>query len=232
MKFMEDFNSFSNDIKFTYEFDKESMSFLDHKVISSNAKVTASLYSKPTDCHQYLYYKSSHRQHTIRSIIFSQTLMVKRVCSHERHFKEYSSKLKSWFLKRGYPGKTFDTEMNKFLLDNNRKISNKTEKGIPFVVTFHPRLKILQKIIDKNLHLLYINEEVKKALTHKPTTSNRSSHKISNHLVQAKLYPINRTVGSYKCGSKHCEWCKYITEVDTFGSNVTGETCFEDKPLF
>ena len=122
--------------------------------------------------------------------------------------------------------------MNKFLLDNNRKISNKAEKGIPFVVTFHPILKILQKIIDKNLHRLYINEEVKKALTHKPTTSNRSSHKISNHLVQAKLYPINRTVGSYKCGSKHCEGCKYITEVDTFTSNVTGETCFEDKPLF
>ena len=33
---MEDFNSFSNDIKLTYEFDKESNTFLDLKDISSN----------------------------------------------------------------------------------------------------------------------------------------------------------------------------------------------------
>ena len=54
---------------------------------------------------------------------------------------------------------------------------------------------------------------------------NRSSHKISCYLVQAKLYPINRTVGSYECVGKRCEVCKYITETDTFTSPVTGETC-------
>ena len=48
---MEDFNSVSYDIKFTYEFDKENMPFLDLEVISSNDKLMTSLYSKPTDCH-------------------------------------------------------------------------------------------------------------------------------------------------------------------------------------
>ena len=60
---MEDFNSFSHDIKFTYEideFDKEAISFLDLKVISFNDKLMTSLYRKPTDWHQYLHYKSSH----------------------------------------------------------------------------------------------------------------------------------------------------------------------------
>ena len=52
----------------------------------------------------------------------------------------------------------------------------------------------------------------------------RSSHKVSSYLVRAKLYPIERTVGSFRCGSKHCEVCKYITETDTFTSSVTGET--------
>ena len=41
--------------------------------------------------------------------------------------------------------------MKQVLGGNNRKLNNKIEKGIPFVVTFHPRLKIFQKIIDKNL---------------------------------------------------------------------------------
>ena len=68
-KFLEDFHSFSHDIKFLCEFDKESVSFLDRKVISSNGKLMTSLYSKPTDCHQYLHYKSSHPEYTKRSII-------------------------------------------------------------------------------------------------------------------------------------------------------------------
>ena len=62
---MEYFNSFSHNIKFTYEFDKE--------VISCNGKLMASLYSKPTNCDQYLHYKSSHPEHTKRSIIYNQT---------------------------------------------------------------------------------------------------------------------------------------------------------------
>ena len=172
-----------------------------------------SLYSKPTDSHQYK-----------RLIIYSQTLRVKRVFSQESDFKEYSSKPKSWFLKIGYPEKLIDTEMKKVLSGNNRKVNNKTEKGIPFAVTFHPRLNILQKIIDKNFYLLHMNEKVKKAFTPKRMISYRSSRKISSYLVRAKLYPVNRIGGCFKCDSKRCEVCKYITETDTFTSTVTGET--------
>ena len=51
--------------------------------------------------------------------------------------------------------------MKNVLGDSSRKINNKTEKRIPFVLTFHLRLKILQKIIDKKLYVLYMNKEVK-----------------------------------------------------------------------
>ena len=89
-KFLEDFNSFSDDIKFTYEFDKKCISFLDLKVISSNGRLMTSLYTKPTDCHQYFHYKSSYPEHTKRFIISSQTLGVKRICSQESDFQEHS----------------------------------------------------------------------------------------------------------------------------------------------
>ena len=98
-------------------------------------------------------------------------LRVKRVCSQESDFKKQCSKLKSWFLERGYHEKIIDTEMKKGLGDGNRKVSNKTEKGIPFVATFHLGLKILQKIIEKNLYLLYMNEEVRKAFATKPIST-------------------------------------------------------------
>ena len=95
---------------------------------------------------------------------------------------------------------------------------------MPFIVTFHLRLTILQKIIGKDIYLLYMNEEIKKAFTPKPMISYRSSRKISSHLVRSKLYPINRTVSCYKCGSKRWKVFKYITETDTFTSTITRET--------
>ena len=90
-KFMEDFNSFSDDIKFTYKSDKESISFLNLRVISSNGKRMTSLYSKPIDYHHYVHYTSIHPEHTEGFIIYSETLRVKRVCSQESDFKEHSS---------------------------------------------------------------------------------------------------------------------------------------------
>ena len=75
---------------------------------------------------------------------------------------------------------------------NFRKNKSKSEinkkKGVPFVVTYHPKLKDLSKIIKDNLYLLYMNDGVKKT-----------------KLVRAKLYPLERTVGSYKYGKKRCE---------------------------
>ena len=69
-----------------------------------------------------------------------------------------------------------------------------------------------------------MNDEVKRVFTQKPMASFRSSFKISSYLVRTKLYPIERIVRSFRCGSKRCEVCKYITETDNFTSSVTGET--------
>ena len=35
-------------------------------------------------------------------------------------------------------------------------------KGVPFMLTYHPLLKKSNYIIRKHIHLLYMNEEVKK----------------------------------------------------------------------
>ena len=106
--------------------------------------------------------------------------------------------------------------MKKVLGDKNKKVNNKTEKEISFVVTVHPRLKILQKIIDKKLYLPCMNEEIKRAFTPTSMISCKSSHKFCIHLVRAKSYPINRAVGCYKCGSNRCEVCKDITDTCTY----------------
>ena len=72
-------------------------SALDEWLLSSNAKLITSLYSKPTDCHQYLHYGSCNPEHTKRSVVYGQALRIKRVCSQESGSNEHSLNLRSWF---------------------------------------------------------------------------------------------------------------------------------------
>ena len=47
-----------------------------------------------------------------------------------------------------------------------------------------------------------MNEETKKVFSPPPMVSFRSRRKISSYLVRAKLYRLDRVVGSTKCGKK------------------------------
>ena len=58
--FMKELNSFRDHIKFTFESNKESINFLDVNINLSNGHLMTNIYVKPTDCHQYLDYSSSH----------------------------------------------------------------------------------------------------------------------------------------------------------------------------
>ena len=69
-----------------------------------------------------------------------------------------------------------------------------------------------------------MNQEVKNVFTPGPIVSYRSARKISSYLVRAKLYPLERKVGSEKCGKSRCEVCLNIQETDTFTSTTTGES--------
>ena len=83
-KFLNDFSNYHPNIKFTHEFDKESITFLDLKGSLSGGYLTTDLYIKSTDRQQYLHFTSEHPKHTIRSIIFSQALRVYKVCLYEK----------------------------------------------------------------------------------------------------------------------------------------------------
>ena len=69
-----------------------------------------------------------------------------------------------------------------------------------------------------------MNEELKHLFTLGPMVSFRSSRKISSYLVRAKLYPVERSVGSFNCKRPRSLICTYVTETDSFTSTVTGET--------
>ena len=119
--------------------------------------------------------------------------------------------MKSWFSQRGYPQKLIETETSKVKFSGQRVFHRtKVEKGVPLVVTYHPLLKTIGKIIHDNLYLLYMNEELKHLFTAGPMVSLRSSRKISSYFVRAKLYPVERY--------------PVVNETGRFTSTDTGET--------
>ena len=133
--------------------------------------------------------------------------------------------MKTWFSQRGYPQKLIETETSQVKFSSRRVFPRtKVEKGVPLVVAYDPLLKTIRKIIYDNLCLLYMNEELKHYFTAGPMVSFRSSRKISSHLVRAKLYPVERSVGSFNCKSPRSQICTYVNETDSFTSTVTEET--------
>ena len=80
--------------------------------------------------------------------------------------------------------------------------SKKVEKGVPFVVTYHPLLSKLSSIIHRNLYLLYKNQQVKNVFAPGLIVSYRSASKINICLVRAKLYPLERKAGAEKVANQ------------------------------
>ena len=100
--------------------------------------------------------------------------------------------MKSLLFKRSYPEDMIDEEMKKVKLSEKGSKKYKGSKVVLFVATYHASLNCLSRIIKDNLHILYMSREVKAG----PMVSFRSARKISSYLVRAKLYPLERFVGS------------------------------------
>ena len=92
------------------------------------------------------------------------------------------------------------------------------------VATYHPLLQNNSRIFHRHLDLLYTDQEVERVFTPGPMASLRSSRKISSYLVRAKLYPVEKRIGSLKCRGRRCQVFLNVTETETFTSTSTNQT--------
>ena len=133
---------------------------------------------------------SSHPDHLKSSIIYSQALRLSNICTYEGDFDKHALNMKSWFLEGGYSKQMIDSQMGKVKFGQKLKAGSKQVRfGVLFVITYHPRLKKLMKIMKKLEHLLYQYKSIKRVFTPPPMVSYRSARKLSSYLVLANLYP-------------------------------------------
>ncbi|KAJ8045123.1 hypothetical protein HOLleu_08061 [Holothuria leucospilota] len=81
-------NSFHPSIKFTFDYSLKEVPFLDVLVTIEGGKTITSVYTKPTDRHTYLHFHSFHPRHTKTSVVYSQFLRYRRLCSTDNTFLE------------------------------------------------------------------------------------------------------------------------------------------------
>ncbi len=79
-------NRIHNSIKFTRELSTNSLSFLDVNICITDGILSVSLYTKPTDTHNYLQFDSSHSPSCREAIPYGQFLRVKRDCSKNEDY--------------------------------------------------------------------------------------------------------------------------------------------------
>ena len=121
------------------------VNFLDVVIKIKNGRLSTDLYSKPVDSHQYLHYNSCHPEHIKKSIIYSQTLRLRRICSEKKDLKSHVRDLKGWFLRRGYPQRIIEEQVDRAFrlpLENDTQ-QNKMENDIALVVTYSPAFRNL-----------------------------------------------------------------------------------------
>ena len=99
--FIDQVNLLHPTIKFTAEYSKEEVNFLDLSLKLNDGKLKADLFVKPADTHQFLDPTSSHLYDSKKGIPYSQAWRVDRICSHNTNFDKRND-LEKWLMESGY----------------------------------------------------------------------------------------------------------------------------------
>ena len=79
--------------------------------------------------------------------------------------------MREWFLARGYPKIVVNNQIDKVVFGRDQSVKKTLESGIPFVTTYHPKVKKLGKLIRDLFPILYSDEEVQKVFSPPPIVS-------------------------------------------------------------
>ena len=103
--FINKINKVHPTIKFTAEWSKISINFLDLTVSLTEGVAETALYLNPVDSHQYLQSSLCHSFHFKKGIPYSQALKLSCLCSGTNSFDKRYNDLERFFLERGYKSK-------------------------------------------------------------------------------------------------------------------------------
>ena len=198
-------------------------------------KLKTDLYTKGTDTHQSLQFSSCHPYHTKRSIPYSQTLRLRRICSEDKDFYKRVKELKGYLKARGYDMSMVEKQVLEAMkksreeaLRENENRDDRKDRDV-FVTTYHPALSEKAFRIFKNNHsVLNSRDDHREIFENVPMISFRRAKSLQDILVRAKLKEI--TTEPNLCsgcnGRSDCEVCRILKKGSEF-TNKDGSRIFD-----
>ena len=147
--FLNKLNTFHPTIKFTAEYSKEAINFLDGNVRLVEGELMTDFFVKPTNPHQFQDLSSSHPYHCKKGTPYIQALRLTRICSDNETFDKRRNDLEGWLMERGYNRKMIRKQIlrarehsRKDLLE--REKAKTSEPRITFILPTTQFFKILE----------------------------------------------------------------------------------------
>lgn len=234
-------NSCNEHLKFTVEYDRHSISFLDVRVYREEDQIKTDLFRKPTDRNTILRGDSFHPSPLLKSLPVSQFHRIRRICSDDPSYSAQAEVLKNRFLSRGYKEEWVDAAKERFdqssqdeclipKVKNKKHKNNKNNQGSSpnCCVKYSPLASEFKHTIHKHWHIIESDEALKKVFPDKPKMIFKRAANLRDTLVKSDMRPQNPLPvflampdGNYKCGN--CAQCSYTHKCKFFSHPHTGK---------
>ena len=92
------------------------------------------------------------------------------------------------------------------------------------MVTFHPALNEIKRIVSRLQTILDASEEHKRVFKDQPLVAFRHAPNLKDSLVRAKLPRLQTGLvkGCFRCGKSRCQIWRFMKEGDGFSCNGSG----------
>ena len=207
-------------IKFTTEWSKSSINFLDVTVSLVEKVIETDLYIKSTGSHQYLQSGSCPPFHCKKRIPYRQALRLNHICSETNFLDKHCNDWERFLFERGYRSKLMLKEIFQARKIKRNKLLDKEKSKITFNVTYYPVCRH-QKSQLKELHvILACEEDHKKVFPKVPVIGFKNNKNLKSHLVKAALPDINEVGRCEPCSGKRppCQLCSNTKNTSTLKS--------------
>ena len=215
-------------IKFTAQWLYRSVSFLDIKItLNNDGRIITDLYTEPTDTHQYLHRQSCHPRHCKTTIAYGQALRLRRICSLDEEHLWRVGELKLHLVNRGHDEMEIQCQKNRENRISREQAfessGRKTTNRILLVVTYHPDLPPLSRILRNHLPILHVSDRMKLVAPSPSLLANRRPWNLKDLLTKATVKLPYRHKGSHGCRRPRCKTCAHMKLGTSFTSKITNE---------
>ena len=133
---------------------------------------------------------------------------------------EAAEKMKGYFTQRGFDQSAIESAIGEVLAKPREEAltykKRESNDRVPFVLTYHPQLRMLGKVLHKN-YKLQSNERLKKAFPEPPMVAFKRLRNLRDMLVHTG--PRASSQGVTRCSDKRCKCCNHLQEKTEFEIN-------------